>query len=426
MSILCATNFSPEAIAATTAAAELARARGEDLWLAFVMPQVTVRAFGEAVVVTAEATLKGEAARAARVGATVTPVLLTGKLHQELPKFAADHKVSLVIAGETQKPPTSTGTGTLARMAQHLEAPLGVVRDAEKLISWAKGAPLKVMLALDRSRSSAVAAQWLASLRKFGRLEVLGAHVFWVPAEQRRLGLALGKTWDDAGLELPAVLERELRAALPPGLVDRMIIEPAFGRTSDHLNALAAKEKVDLLVLGCHRRQALGQLFSASEQCLQLAPVSVLTIPDAGAAPGAPQPVPRVERVLIATDFSANGARAVTHGLALLGHGEDAELLTVVPRTPTAEEAKVLIERLLKTVPDEARARGVRVSCQVAVGADPAEQIVAAAERLGSQVICVGSRGHTGLRKALLGSVAQRVLASTSRPVLVINPGEPA
>jgi nucleotide-binding universal stress UspA family protein len=48
-------------------------------------------------------------------------------------------------------------------------------------------------------------------------------------------------------------------------------------------------------------------------------------------------------------------------------------------------------------------------------------QICAAAERLGVDVVCIGSRGESGL-KALLGSVVAGVLRESARPVLVIRP----
>lgn len=49
-----AAGLSPEAIAASTVAAELARQRGEDLWLVFVMPSNTVQALGNQVLSAAD------------------------------------------------------------------------------------------------------------------------------------------------------------------------------------------------------------------------------------------------------------------------------------------------------------------------------------------------------------------------------------
>ena len=51
----------------------------------------------------------------------------------------------------------------------------------------------------------------------------------------------------------------------------------------------------------------------------------------------------------------------------------------------------------------------------------PAMAICQAAERFGADLICMGSRGRSGLTKVLLGSVAQGVMAQSKRPVLVLR-----
>jgi nucleotide-binding universal stress UspA family protein len=48
------------------------------------------------------------------------------------------------------------------------------------------------------------------------------------------------------------------------------------------------------------------------------------------------------------------------------------------------------------------------------------EQILAAADRLEADLIVMGTHGRTGLRRALMGSVAEEVLRRSHRPVLVV------
>ncbi len=426
MSILCATNFSEESLTATTVAAELARQRGEDLWLVFVTPESTQRAFGEAAISTADATLKGEAARVRKLGATVTHALLLGKLHQEVPRFVAENKVGLVVAGDTRKAPNFLGTGTLARLAQHLEAPLWVVRDGASAIAWARGErKLKVMLALDRSESTAIAARWVEQLGKFGKLELIGAHVYWPTVEAQRMGLPLPHPWDELQPQVLESLQRELSGMLPTGFGQRIRVVPALGRASDHLNTLAGEEGVDLLVLGTHRRQALGQLWSVSEQCLQLAPTSVVSVPGGAAAPAPMHGLERVDRALAASDFSPTSKRAAVWALSLVAAGGNVELIHVVPGPLGAAEEKNLRERLLAMVPPEVKGRRLKISAHVLVGTDVARTIAAAGERFNSQLVCVGSRGHSGLVEWVLGSTAKAVLSSSGRPVLIVHPTQP-
>ena len=423
MPVLCATNFSDEALSATTVAGEFALKRGEELILMFVMQDYTAKAFGEQVLATAEDTLKGEAARVRKLGVKVRHTLVVGKLHVEVPRVAADEKVSLVIAGDTHKHATFFGTGTLARLGHHLEAPLWVVREADRLIAWAKGKrPLKVMIGLDHTRSSDVAVRWVEKLAAFGTLEVTGGHVFSPAVEHQRMGLPLPGTWNDSNPELLAALHREFAQKLPASLGQRIRLEAALGRASNDLGALAADDHTDLLVIGTHHRTALGQLWSVSSQCLQLATMSVACIPGTGQSAEVEGSIPRVERVLIATDFSATGDRAIGWGLGILAPGGSAELVYVAPGPLTAAEEQKIVEQLIQRLPADVRARGLTVTARALVSLSPAHAIVAAAERFSASAICLGSRGLGAISKLVLGSTAQGVFDASSRPVFVVRP----
>lgn len=52
---------------------------------------------------------------------------------------------------------------------------------------------------------------------------------------------------------------------------------------------------------------------------------------------------------------------------------------------------------------------------------DPAEEIVAAAERLGAGLVVIGLRRRTPVGKLLMGSTAQRVLLHSPCPVLAVK-----
>ncbi len=426
MSILCATNFSPEAIHASTVAAELARQRGVDLWLVFVLANDTAKAFGEQVLATANDTLKGEAARLRKLGANVHPALLMGKLHRALPPFVADNKVSLVIAGDVPRDPGFTGTGLLARLGLHLEAPLLAVRNPEPLIEWARGKrTLRVMLGVDQTRSTDIAVRWIEQLSKFGKIELVAGHVFFPAAEYYRFGLPLPQTWNAVDPALLEALHRELSAKVPASLPHRARFMAATGRVSDHLGALASEEKIDLLVLGTHHRKALAGVWSVSEQCLQTAPMSVVSVPAGQGEADQPPQLAHAERVLIATDFSPTGDSAVAWGLGIVAPGGTADLVNVSSKPPTAAEERKIIDQLMARVPAEMRSRGVLINAHALVAVRPADAIVAASERFSSSVICLGSRANTSLSKLVFGSTAQGVLDVSTRPVLVVRRPEP-
>ncbi|MBA3819953.1 MAG: universal stress protein [Deltaproteobacteria bacterium] len=56
-------------------------------------------------------------------------------------------------------------------------------------------------------------------------------------------------------------------------------------------------------------------------------------------------------------------------------------------------------------------------------GDDAAVTIAQCAARLGVDVICIASHGRSGISRALVGSVADRLLRATRLPVLVLRPG---
>ncbi len=84
----------------------------------------------------------------------------------------------------------------------------------------------------------------------------------------------------------------------------------------------------------------------------------------------------------------------------------------------SVDEARRQYEEIARAVADDLRDAGYRVSTEVREG-NPAEQIVAYAKAHPIDLIVMGTRGHTGLARLLLGSVARRVLVHAPTSVLV-------
>lgn len=70
-------------------------------------------------------------------------------------------------------------------------------------------------------------------------------------------------------------------------------------------------------------------------------------------------------------------------------------------------------------------AQGFRVGSNLLVGDDPATEIVTFAAKAGASLICISTHGRTGLRRVVLGSIAERVIRAADRPVLLVNPWVP-
>jgi nucleotide-binding universal stress UspA family protein len=69
-----------------------------------------------------------------------------------------------------------------------------------------------------------------------------------------------------------------------------------------------------------------------------------------------------------------------------------------------------------------AREAGFLAEARVEASATPWQEIVAVGDELNAEVIAIGSRGRTGLKKVLLGSVASAVAQHSGRSVLIVHP----
>jgi nucleotide-binding universal stress UspA family protein len=139
------------------------------------------------------------------------------------------------------------------------------------------------------------------------------------------------------------------------------------------------------------------------------------------------------ERILVATDGSADAERAAAHGLDLARqYGAELHAVYVVETRTAYDNAIVEPEEVRENL----RAEGgeaiaaieaeagddVRVVGSVLEGI-PHEQIVDYVEDGGIDLIVMGARGRSTFKTILLGSVTEGVFLSTDVPVLVVGGG---
>ncbi len=254
-----------------------------------------------------------------------------------------------------------------------------------------------------------------------------------------------------------------LRAEDPRIALERCLLA---GAAADAIISLAEERPCDLIVMGTHGRTGLGRVLvgSVAEGVLRKAPCPVLTVkrpvagqvtaaapsaesrpsctvptPPGGAPPracGTPSPVREgramtgIKTILHPTDFSEHAGRAFRLACSLArDHGARLILLHVQPTLavvggvdgpvaiPVPEDQSALLERLNNLRPgDDAFA----VEHSLRVG-DAAEEIVRLAEEAGCDLIVMGTHGRTGLRRLLMGSVAEDVLRAAPCPVLTVK-----
>ncbi len=146
------------------------------------------------------------------------------------------------------------------------------------------------------------------------------------------------------------------------------------------------------------------------------------------------------DRILIPTDGSDTAEIAVDHALDLATK-YDAEVYTLyvvdtdamdlslgteqVDRLRAGKfgemtEVRERAEAATGHVAELARERGIEVVEDVTAGR-PHAAIADYADDHDIDLVVMGSHGRSGVKRALLGSVTERVLRSTHRPVLVVD-----
>jgi nucleotide-binding universal stress UspA family protein len=428
MTIVCGTDLSAAAGEAAEAAARLAARRAQPLVLVHAIDELGAReglALGEPQYEPVRRRLAEEADRLRGFGASVEAVVRGDTAVRSVLGVAAARDATLVViapVGERGYAARLLGS-TAARIVARSPVPVLAVRAAGPARAWlTDGQPLRVTVGMDDTSAGLAALRWVEGLRRVARCDVTVVHVASPIEEQRRLGLRGPVNLEELSEEARRVLHRDVeqRVGRLAGEGDvTIVIRHGLGRVDADLADAAEQFEADLLVVGSHQWSGLDRVRrgSVSQAVVASATMSVACVP-AAYAQAAPRSVPPVDAVLIATDLSPHAAVAVPHGYALVPDGGTVHLVTVTGDRHQHGELERQLEGL---VPAEAPGRGVRTEIHVLEGRDAAEAIGAAAERLGVDVVCLGTHGRTGLAEVVLGSVAQDVLRRTRRPVLLVR-----
>lgn len=157
--------------------------------------------------------------------------------------------------------------------------------------------------------------------------------------------------------------------------------------------------------------------------------------------------IPQYGKILYATDLSVNAAHAFRHAISLARHyGAKIHVLHVLPEvdssvlnyisTVMGEERLVNLELAHKDeITDQIRMRLHQFAKDELVDhpedleriadievhhGSPVGQILEVADRLDVDLVVVGSHGKGKLKYAFLGSVAEKLLRKSYRPVMVV------
>jgi universal stress protein A len=164
--------------------------------------------------------------------------------------------------------------------------------------------------------------------------------------------------------------------------------------------------------------------------------------PRNGALPPISVPEVNLKKILVPVDFSKQSRKAMEYGLSFARQfNAEVLLLHVLEFAPAAMPVSpaspmpIIHDAMTQTAWRESAAKqlaewrnesgtpiAVKASVRDAVSAHA--EIVKAAEEENVDLIILGTQGHTGLARFLIGSTAEKVVRHASCPVLVVRERE--
>ncbi|HEX9886787.1 MAG TPA: universal stress protein [Longimicrobiales bacterium] len=234
--------------------------------------------------------------------------------------------------------------------------------------------------------------------------------------EQAYLAGVVAKLGDTSG--------REVRAVILDGLV------------ADAIDVYTRSTEPGLILMGTHGRTGFSRawLGSVADALVRQAPWPVLLVrPSCG---GCGDPVAPFNHVLIPLDGSERSERIVAPTMDLVAGSETRVRLLQVVRPSAVFGTQVLpvsagavaearrkaiqyLEGVAEGIADRVSAVGI----EVIESTQPAQGILEVAERESVDLVALATHGYRGVRRALLGSVADKVLRGADVPLLLLGPG---
>ena len=285
-----------------------------------------------------------------------------------------------------------------------------------------------VMVPLDGSEKDARALAVAAALADLAGTGLHLVRVFDTPVEglsarAGALGVA-GAAGDlrDAGRRALASAADDL-AAHPGRPVTWELLDGAD--VPGVLMRAAAERDARLVVMGTRAADAPGRALrgSVADRVMRESPRPVVLVP-----PGADRLRDkriRVGRVLVPLDGSALAATSIDYLLGL-PRADTLEYVLVEVVSPLGDgRAQAEAEQRLDAAADRVRAHGAAaVEVAVLAARQPAAAIVGSVREALVDLIAMSTRGAGGLRRLVLGSVAEGVVRASEVPVLLLTPSD--
>lgn len=226
--------------------------------------------------------------------------------------------------------------------------------------------------------------------------------------------------------ELAQRMANIVARGLPTDIISRI------GPPGEILSKAAGEENADLIVVGTHGRTGISRFLigSVATDTIRQATCDVLVV----RGPVSKGPY---QRPLVAVDFSPTSHKALAHGAALVAAGAHIEVVHAwqlpagswgatllgqarFPWNTVRDAVLAGVQAQAAMFEKEAKAAGHEVKVDLVQG-QPSTVLTQTAERGGHDLIVVGAHGHRGVRRLLLGSVAESTIRHAPCSVLVVH-----
>lgn len=227
-------------------------------------------------------------------------------------------------------------------------------------------------------------------------------------AQRRKRALSrYGRVIEDAGFDVDAHVAR--------------------GTPHRRINGVAETVGADLTVVGSRGQSPLeNRIIGSTARNLSRTSVVPLLVNRVERATEDPDVVRAhlFRRMLYATDFSPNAERTFEAFRYLRHATREATLVHVqTPKDPGPENESP--QERLAELAERLEAWNIETRTEVRQG-DPAEGILAAGSDHDPTTTLIGSRGHSRLRRLLLGSVSEDIVARATGNVMLVPPEQSA
>jgi nucleotide-binding universal stress UspA family protein len=224
----------------------------------------------------------------------------------------------------------------------------------------------------------------------------------------------------------PPVINLELMQAQEAGVKERLeawkaeaatagvALEPRMRTSASAYEGImdeVAELQPDMIIMGRHGYTGLARLLmgSVTARVIGHSPCHVLVVPQEVAL--------NFDRLLIASDGSPFSEAAWVEALTL-AQAMGSALIGV---SVAADDRDIPgATQVVRTLELAAEQQGIALDTMIPMGR-PDEGIVKAADFKAASLIIVGSHGRTGLKRLLMGSVAERVIGHAQCAVLVVK-----